>query len=188
MGGSVSAIRYICQSDPSDAVRAKYVVKRAGIITSTVLLIMYGVFFILSFAQGIDSPFYYMIRGSSETTVIMSILIVLFGCDLLSALWVFQQPFAGPLLACAVSNALTVVVYTIREILTIVRLEELSNEGVHLPPSAIYTSVLLLVLILVLKGSVAVALGLMWHRVSSGVLVMANAQGQTMPMVEVRGN
>ena len=62
----------------------------------------------------------------------------------------------------------------------------MQNPSTRLSPTAIYINVLVMILILFLKGSVAAALGLMWRRVRSGVLVLNGARGQAMPMVDNR--
>lgn len=57
----------------------------------------------------------------------------------------------------------------------------------HVSPTMLYVNVLVMVLIVVVKGSICAALGLVLYRVRSGVLVLTGADGQTMAMVQPPG-
>ena len=186
MGGSFSAIKYLANSEPDNAVFARYVIRRTGIITSLMLLVIYGVFLILSYTDGTQSPFYYMMRATTQQLVIMCVLLFLFAMDLVTSVLALNRPVPAVLLSCAMSNMLTVIMYMVKEVLAIIHLEKINSENPGaVAPSTIYINVIVLVLIAGLKGSIAAALLLIWRRVTSGVLILK--QEQAMPIVHEYG-
>lgn len=96
---------------------------------------------------------------------------------------------ASPLRLTLPSRLALASQYLLKEIIGIVQLESVMHGpyAAHVSPTMLYVNVLVMVLIVVVKGSICAALGLVLYRVRSGVLVLTGADGQTMAMVQPPG-
>ena len=169
MGGCCSAVRFFTAS-PDDATAAKTFIARS-IRINVVLCLVYSTLIAVTYLAPASTGGALPPPRSSLSMAIMYGLVALFALDGITALWARSSGQSLALGCCVLSNSLTVALYVCREVLAMIDILDETWPSKGLEEKQLAIAAAILVIIVLMKGIVAVGISLVWLRVQRGVLV-----------------